>query len=493
MERKRLEKENLNLRRQLRKEPKQMQRRIQTSDILEESIPSGVNPKSASASEKTRPSESVQSSFEESSKEVSSKSKESTNSKKSKQTKQVADDIDDSIDPEYEPLQLDNRAQNQNPPQSEDSSKGYSPSPAQENLDDSDAQQIKKISNVKTNNPSSFLTNKGILQKVVPFTPNIPIRPGTNRTIPIDPRVQFQERLEEVRAENVRRVKESVRPLPSIPIINIEADDELEDLLKVISETKGGSEHVVLNSENKSVQQPPQISQPQSQPEKENSSIQEARNASMQKTILKSTAEKMIELIDQPLEALQKDAYWNNELVVFTSCLVEKQFPDAYREKIQCFPKIFDNLFHTRENLSNLRLKATLVKENCDALATAESDFKEKDAFYEKHLNNVNTMLEGLSTEKAILVKKLTEIQAQIQEIDDKTSKIKKPLDKIVEKKVEIQDKHLEIKENQKLNEEDLKKIQKEEDEETQLFKSLCDDKIQLKETLQLFLKEIDD
>ncbi|MED6204863.1 hypothetical protein PIB30_012634 [Stylosanthes scabra] len=241
---------------------------------VQESIPSGVNPKSASASEKTRPSESVQSSSEESSKEVSSKSKESTNSKKFKQTKQIADDINDSIDPEYEPLQLDNRAQNQNPPQNEDSSKGYSPSPAQEDLDDSDAQQTKKISNVEINNPNSSLTNKGILQKVVPFTPNIPIRPGTNRRISIDPRVQFQERLEEVRAKNVRRVKESVRLLPSIPIINIDADDELEDLLKVISETKGGSEHVVSNSENKSIQKPPQTSQPQSQPKKENSSIQ---------------------------------------------------------------------------------------------------------------------------------------------------------------------------------------------------------------------------
>ncbi|MED6217283.1 hypothetical protein PIB30_016271 [Stylosanthes scabra] len=148
----------------------------------------------------------------------------------------------------------------------------------------------------------------------------------------------------------------------------------------------------------------------------------------------------MIELIDQPLEALQKDAYWNNELVVFTSCLVEKQFLDAYREKIQCFLKIFDNLFHTRENLSNLQLKATLVKENCDALATAESNLKEKDTFYEKHLNNANTMLEGLSTERAILVKKLAEIQAQIQEIDDKTSKIKRPLDKIVEKKLNFEE-----------------------------------------------------
>ncbi|MED6107549.1 hypothetical protein PIB30_015080 [Stylosanthes scabra] len=228
-----------------------------TSDIPEESIPSGVNLKSASISEKTRPSE----------------------------------------------------IQNQNPPQSEESSKGYSRSPTPENIDGSNAENLEKVSNLEVNNPSSILTNKGTFQKVVPLTPNIPIQPDTNRGIPIDPRVQFQERLEEVRAENVRRVKESVRLLPSILVIDIEADDELEDLLKVISETKAASEHVVSNSENKSVQQLPQSFQPQHQPEKESSSIQQTRNASMQKIILKSTAEKMIALIDQPLETLQKDAY----------------------------------------------------------------------------------------------------------------------------------------------------------------------------------------
>ncbi|MED6169468.1 hypothetical protein PIB30_021600 [Stylosanthes scabra] len=200
----------------------------------------------------------------------------------------------------------------------------------------------------------------------------------------------------------------------------------------------------------------------------------------------------MIELIDLPLETLQKDAYWSNELVVFTSCLVEKQFPDAYREKVQCFPKIFDNLFHTRENLSNLRLKAALVKENCETLATTETDLKEKEALYEKHLKDANIMLDGLSTERETLVKKLAKIKTQIQEIDNKTSKIKKPLDKIQGKRIEIQDKLSEIKENQKLNEEDLKNIQKEKDEETQLFRSMCEEKIQLKETLELFLKEID-
>ncbi|MED6158166.1 hypothetical protein PIB30_030336 [Stylosanthes scabra] len=53
----------------------------------------------------------------------------------------------------------------------------------------------------------------------------------------------------------------------------------------------------------------------------------------MNNTILKSAAEKMIQTMNQPLESLQKDAYWNNELVVVTSCLVEQKFPDEYREK----------------------------------------------------------------------------------------------------------------------------------------------------------------
>ncbi|MED6145869.1 hypothetical protein PIB30_029248 [Stylosanthes scabra] len=419
--------------------------------LNQESNPSGVNPKSNSISKKTRPSECIQSSSNNSSKEVSSKSKESTNSKKSKTTKR----IEESGDPEMNHFRLTTKFKIETWLK---------------------VKKVPKVSNLGVNNPSSALTNKGIFQKVVPLTPNIPIQPGTNKGIPIDPRVQFQERLEEARAENVKRVKESVRPLPSIPVIDIEANDELDDMLKVISETKAGSEHIVSNSENKSVQQPPQSFQPPPQTEKEDSLIQQARNASMQKTIRKST----------------KDAYWNNELVVFTSCLVEKQFPNAYREKVQCIPKIFDNLFHSRENLSNLRLKAALVKENCETLATAETDLKEKDALYEKHLKDANIMLDGLSTEREILVKKLAEIQAQIQEIDNKTSKIKKPLDKIQGKKIKIQDKLSEIKENQKLNEEDLKNIQKEENEETQLFRSMCEEKIQLKETLKLFLKEID-
>ncbi|MED6118482.1 hypothetical protein PIB30_002730 [Stylosanthes scabra] len=267
---------------------------------------------------------------------------------------------------------------------------GYSRSPSPVNIETSHAKNVDKTSKPKTTKLSSLPTNKDVFLKVVPLTPHVPIQPGTNRGIQIDPRVQFQERLEEARAENVERVKQSVRPLPLVPVINIEADDELDNLLK---------------------------------------------------------------LIDQPLEVLQKDAYWNNELPLPQSCP---------------------------------------YKRNCETLATAETNLKEKDALYEKHLKDANVMLEDLSIERNDLVKKLAEIQAHIQEIDNKTSKIKKPLDRIQEKKLDIQDKLSEVKESQKLNEEDLKNIEKEDDQETQFFRNMCEEKIQLKETLEVFLKEID-
>ncbi|MED6147010.1 hypothetical protein PIB30_040046 [Stylosanthes scabra] len=109
---------------------------------------------------------------------------------------------------------------------------------------------------------------------------------------------------------------------------------------------------------------------------------------------------------DQPLELLQKNAYWNNELVVVTSCLVEQQFLDAYREKILCFSKAFENLFHSRDKLRNLSLKTAMIKEKCESLATAETNLKEKDALYENHLKNVNDALDDLSKERNALTKK---------------------------------------------------------------------------------------
>ncbi|MED6139406.1 hypothetical protein PIB30_083555 [Stylosanthes scabra] len=213
-----------------------------------------------------------------------------------------------------------------------------------------------------------------------------------NRRIQIDPIIQLKEKLEETRAANVEKVKQSMKPLPSIPVIEIGAgDSDLDDLLQVISETKAGSE--LSNSNNKSVQQ-----------EKEDTPIQKARSESLKKVLLKSAAEKMIRLMNQSLDMLQKDPYWNNELVKVTSCLVEQQFPEKYRVQVSYFGKIFKNLFLTREELSDVHLKVAMIQENSNGLIIAKKALKEKDAFYEKHLANANDTLEELSRDKDALV-----------------------------------------------------------------------------------------
>ncbi|MED6170124.1 hypothetical protein PIB30_027856 [Stylosanthes scabra] len=166
----------------------------------------------------------------------------------------------------------------------------------------------------------------------------------------------------------------------------------------------------------------------------------------------------MIRLMNQPLDMLQKDPYWNDELVKVTSCLVEQQFPEKYRKQVLYFGKIFENLFITREKLSNVRLKVAMIQENSNDLIVAEKVLREKEALYEKHLSNANDILEGLSKTREDLVKKLAEIQAQIQE-----------------------------------NEADLKRLQEEELQELDLFKGFEDNKIQLKDTLEEFLQELGD
>ncbi|MED6152988.1 hypothetical protein PIB30_097243 [Stylosanthes scabra] len=171
-----------------------------------------------------------------------------------------------------------------------------------------------------------------------------------------------------------------MKPLPPIPVIDLDGGDpNLADLLQMILESKVGSEPNISNSINKT-----------------------------------STAEKMIRLMNQPLDMLQKDPYWNDELVKVTSCLVEQQFPEKYRKQVLCFGKIFENLFITREKLSNVRLKVAMIQENSNGLIVAEKALREKEALYEKHLSNANDTLEGLSKTREDLVKKLAEIQAQI-------------------------------------------------------------------------------
>ncbi|MED6219915.1 hypothetical protein PIB30_040291 [Stylosanthes scabra] len=66
------------------------------------------------------------------------------------------------------------------------------------------------------------------------------------------------------------------------------------------AESKVGSEPGISNSVDKSVPQ---------EKEKEDTPIQKARSESLQKILLKSAAEKMLRLMNQPLDMLQKDPY----------------------------------------------------------------------------------------------------------------------------------------------------------------------------------------
>ncbi|MED6158557.1 hypothetical protein PIB30_033776 [Stylosanthes scabra] len=182
----------------------------------------------------------------------------------------------------------------------------------------------------------------------------------------------------------------------------------------------------------------------------------------------------MIRLMDQPLDMLQKDPYWNDELVKVTSCLVERQFPEKYRDQ-----------------LSNVRFKVAMIQENSNGLIIAEKALKEKEALYEKHLSNANDTLEGLSKTREDLLKKLAEIQAQIQDVDAKITNLKKPFEKIQEKKTELGNQLSKIEKNKLQNEVDLKRFQEEELQEIDLFKGFEDNKIQLKDTLEEFLREI--
>ncbi|MED6125054.1 hypothetical protein PIB30_064837 [Stylosanthes scabra] len=306
------------------------------------------------------------------------------------------------------------------------SSEGYSLSPSPKSIEKANSflEEIDKALDNQVQKISSPLEERELIQEDTSATQKVPIQPCLNRRIQIDPRIQFQENLEETRAASVEKVKQSMKPLFSIPVIEIGAgDSDLDDLLQVIFETKAGSEQRISNSDNKSVQQ-----------EKEDTPIQKARSESLKKVILKSAAEKMIRLMNQPLDMLQKDPYWNNELVKVTSCLVEQQFPEKYRVQVSYIGKIFKNLFLTPEKLSDVHLKVTMIQENSNGLIIAEKALKEKDALYEKHLVNVNDTLEELSRDKDALLKNLTEIQTQIQEIDEKITKLKKPFEKIQDK-----------------------------------------------------------
>ncbi|MED6168461.1 hypothetical protein PIB30_011890 [Stylosanthes scabra] len=420
--------------------------------LPKESTQSEAPSKTTSASEKPHTPEGGRS-VSGNSLDVSSESKESSNSKDKSTARESVPSLDIIDGEEQSPCGL--------------SSEGYSISNLSKSAEKSNPilDEIDQVLNNPVGKMNSSLEEREIIQEV--STPKVPIQAGSNQGTHIDPRIQFKEKLEETRAASVEKIKQSMKPLPPIPVIDLDGV---------------GSEPEISNSVNKTVPQ---------EKEKEDTPIQKARSESLQKILLKSAAEKMNRLMNQPLDMLQKDPYWNDELVKVTSCLVEQQFPEKYRKQVLCFGKIFENLFITWEKLSNVRLKVAMIQENSNGLIVAEKALREKEALYEKHLSNANDTLEVLSKTREDLVKKLAEIQAQIQEVDAKMAKLKKPSEKIQERKMELRNHLSEIEKNKLQNEADLKRLQEEELQELDLFKGFEDNKIQLKNTLEDFLQEL--
>ncbi|MED6124610.1 hypothetical protein PIB30_060518 [Stylosanthes scabra] len=461
----------------------QEEQATQKKKAEQESNPSEVPSKTTLASEKPRTPESARS-VSGHSLDVSSKLKESSNSK-DKRTSPEKERIEESVARESAPS-LDIIIGEERSTCGL-SSEGYSISDLSKSAERSNLaiEEIDQALNNPIEKMNSPLKEREIIQEEVSSTPKVPVQAGSNQGFYIDPRIQFKDKLEETRVASVVKVKQSMRPLPSIPVIELDGGDpDFADLLQMISESKVGSEPSISNSVNKFVPQ---------EKEKEDTPIQKARSESLQKVLLKSAAEKMIRLMNQPLDMLQKDPYWNDELVKVTSCLVEQQFPEKYQKQVLCFGKIFENLFITWEKLSNVRLKVAMIQENSNGLIVAKKALREKEALYEKHLSNANDTLEGLSKTREDLVKKLAEIQAQIQEVDEKMTKLNKPFEKIQDKKAELGNQFSKIEKSKLQNVADLKRLQEEELQELDLFKGFEDNKIQLKDTLEEFLQELGD
>ncbi|MED6188351.1 hypothetical protein PIB30_085118 [Stylosanthes scabra] len=362
-----------------------------------ESNQSEVPSKTTSASEKPPTPDSARS-ISGNSLDVSSNSKESSNSKdkraspiKEPTARESTPSLDVIVGEEQSPCGL--------------SSEGYSISNLSRSAEKLNPilDEIDQALNNLVGKINSPLEEREIIQEA--STPKVPIQAGSNQGTHIDPRIQFKEKLEETRASSVEKVKQSMKPLPPIPVIDLDVGyPDLADLLQMISESKVESEPDISNSVNKTIPQ-------------------------------------------------------------------EKEKEDT--------------------PLSNVRLKVAMIQENSNGLIIAEKALKEKEALYEKHLSNANDTLEGLSKTRKDLVKKLVEIQAQIQDVDAKMTKLKKSFEKIQEKKTELGNQLSEIKKNKLQNEADLKRLQEEELQEIDLFKGFEDNKIQLKDTLEEFLREI--
>ncbi|MED6117464.1 hypothetical protein PIB30_110208, partial [Stylosanthes scabra] len=168
----------------------------------------------------------------------------------------------------------------------ENSSRGYSISNLSRSLEKSNPtlDEIDQALSNPIGRMNSPLAEREVIQEA--STPKVPIQAGSNQGTQVDLRIQFKEKLEETRIASVEKVKQSMKPLPLIPVIDLDGGDpDLADLLQIISESKMGNELDISNSVNKTIPQ---------EKKKEETPVQKARSDALQKILLKSAAEKMI-------------------------------------------------------------------------------------------------------------------------------------------------------------------------------------------------------
>ncbi|MED6148957.1 hypothetical protein PIB30_057831 [Stylosanthes scabra] len=220
--------------------------------LRKESNRSEVPSKTTSASEKPPTPESAQSASGNFL-DVSSKSKESSNSKDKKASpekerieeptaRESVPSLDIIVGGEQSPCGL--------------SSEGYSISNLSRSAEKSNPilDEIDQALNNPIGKMNSPLEEREIIREV--STPKVLIQAGSNQGTHIDPRIQFKEKLEETRTASVEKVKQSMKPLPPIPVIDLDGGDpDLADLLQMISESKVGSEPDISNSVNKIIPQ----------------------------------------------------------------------------------------------------------------------------------------------------------------------------------------------------------------------------------------------
>ncbi|MED6150977.1 hypothetical protein PIB30_077908 [Stylosanthes scabra] len=302
-------------------------------------------------------------------KEVSSKLKENSPPKKSSANIQIADQVHHSI---YEKDHSPSAIPEETPISS---SKGYSPS--SEFVRNLSPEKVDALIDLDTTTRITSAQVQNVDISRIPANDTVCAQntsnPINSTAVDGNDSLVLLQNSDNSKSKNVQIIFKSKRLTSQIPIV-IEDDSDLEDLVKLISETKAGSSQGVSLSEAKYVQQ----RQPTTPISEKNAEIAKMRLKPTTNKLLISVAEKMIRFLGHSIYEIQNNEELTFELTRVSSCLVENQFPQEYKQKVKFFNVIFSNLIRTRDKLNLIRNEAASAKENNDNLTSAEEAMKEK-------------------------------------------------------------------------------------------------------------------